>query len=437
MRVGVGLSALALALVPMGAAEAEVEWSPVTGQFTARYMGYDEESEREERKNFGEAELRIEITGRLTEDLQLVAIPLLQGDFADKTEEELRFLDDRRERPLATFEELHLTYYGETFEVSVGKQIFSWGVSQGLKPTDNLNAADFLDVPTAHKLGIPALSFLRYGKVDVQVVVAPRFTPHRLPGPENRWVILPEAALRQIEEAAGIAPIIVIDQLLPEETSDKIQTGVRLRSSSLVDGWDLELSAFHGLDPFGLFTARLAFNPLRVLVDAFYPEYTEVGGGFSTAAGAFTVHGEAVYHRTSQTIDDDYFQYVGGFDYNQELGGPGALDSIRFGLEYVGESIDNHHTRPPTTFSTGFNRALVNSALALVDFVLSEETTVTLGGGINFNEDDFSSRAQISHELVENLKLDAGVEVFSGPSDTFYGNWEENDRLFVFSTYHF
>ena len=216
-----------------------------------------------------------------------------------------------------------------------------------------------------------------------------------------------------------------------------MQGGLRLRSSSLIDGWDLELSAFHGHDSFGLFDAALLFPPVRIEVEQIYPEYNEVGGGFSTAAGRFTLHAEAAYHRTVGSIDDDYWQYVAGFDYVLDSGIPAALDRIQFGVEYAGEGVDNKNTRPMSTFSTGFNRALVNSALALVDFVFSEDTSVRGGGGINFNDDDFFVHAEIAHKLIENLRLRAGVEVFSGPEMTYYGTWDENDRLFVFTTYYF
>src|SRR5687768_13844408 len=96
MRVEVGVSVLwvAVAVAAAGPARGEVEWSPVTGEFTARYMGYDEESPREDRKHFGEGELKIRMTGRLTEDLQLVAVPLLQYDTGDKTADRFRIHED-------------------------------------------------------------------------------------------------------------------------------------------------------------------------------------------------------------------------------------------------------------------------------------------------------------------------------------------------------
>lgn len=437
MRIAVGLVGLVVALAPIGSVRAEVEWSPVTGEFTARYMGYNEDSPREKDNHFGEGEFKLNITGRLTEKLQLVAVPLLQYDTANKTADEYHFHETELQRPAATFAELHLTYYGDKFELSIGKQIFAWGPAPVYKPTDDLNAADFLDVPTLHKVGIPAISFLRSGKVDFQIVVAPLFTPHRLPGAHNRWAILPEDVLRQIEAVTGFEPPILLHRSLPEDALDNMQAGVRLKSSSLIDGWDLELSVFHGQDAFGLFSAQLLFPPVRIEVEQIYPEYTDFGGGFSTAAGKFTIHAEGAYHRTSGTIDDDYYQYTTGFDYNLDTGIPSALDSIRFGLEYAGEGIDNRNTRPRSTFSTGFDRFLVNSAAALIDFVFSADTTVRVGGGINFNDEDFVVRGEITHKLIESLKLRAGVDVFTGPEMTYYGTWDENDRLFVYTTYYF
>jgi hypothetical protein len=437
MRIGVGLVALIAAFGSIGPARGEVEWSPVTGEFTARYMGYEEDSPREDRNHFGEGELVLTITAKLTEKLQLVAKPLLQYDTADKTVDEAEFHENEFQRPAATFEELHLTYYGESFELSFGKQILSWGPSPLYKPTDNLHATDFLDVPTVHNIGVPALSMIAYGQVDVQFVIIPLFTPHRLPEADNRWTILPEDVLRQIEDVVGFEPPILLHRNLPRDDWQNMQAGLRLRSSTLIDGWTLELSAFHGQDPFGLFDSALLFPPVRIEVEQIYPEYNEVGAGFSTAAGGFTFHAEAAYHRTVGTIDDDYYQYVGGLDYTVDAAGPGALDRIIYGLEYAGESIDNLNTRPISTFETGFNRVLVNSAAALVNFVFSEDTSVLVGGSVNFNDDDFYVRSELSHKLIENLRLRAGVDVFTGPEMTYYGTWDENDRLYVFTTYFF
>lgn len=435
MHCRTAILTLILCLASSASALAEVRWSPVTGELELRYMGYEEDSDLEDRNHFGEAELRLQINGQLTDALQLTAIPVVQVDTGIKTEGQFRLVDDQLRRPAATFEELKLTYYGSKWEIGVGKQIFSWGVSEGLRPTDNLNPADFLDVPTAHKLGVPSFSLLRYGKVDVQLVVLPIFTPHRLPEPDNRWAIVPEESLRELGEALGFDPILVVSRELPVNTLDNAQAGLRLRSSRLARGWDLELSLFHGFDPFGLFDISLAIPEVRV--DLFYPEYTEVGGGFSTAQGGFVVHGEIAYHRTSGDDEDDYFQYAAGFSYTMNDGIPRALDSILLGFEYAGESVDNDRIRPPTVLNTGFNRVFTNSPALRVDFTFSERTSLGFGGGINLDDDDFVARVQLSHKFTDAYQLVTGIDSFAGDAESFYGNWEENDRLFVFGTYFF
>jgi hypothetical protein len=437
MRVALGLVGLAVGLASFAPARAEVEWSPVTGEFTARFMGYDQDSPRERENQFDEGLFKLQINAKFTDQLHLVAVPLLQYDAANKTADRVEFHENELERPAGTFQELYLTYYAGKYEMSLGKQLFTWGPSPAYRPTDKLNAADFLDVPTLHKIGVPAFSILRQGKIDAQLVVEPFFTPNRLPQAHNRWTILPEDVLRQIAAITGFEPPIVLHRELPTTNWQNLQGGLRLRSSSLIDGWDLELSAFHGMDSFGLFDAALLFPPVRIEATQVYPEFNEYGGGFSTAAGKFTIHGEVSYHRTSGSIDDDYLQYVTGLTYVVDTGIPSSLDRIQIGFEYAGEGIDNENTRPRSTFSTGFDRVLVNSAIAGVDFVFSEDTTLRFAGTVNFNDDDYGVRAQITHKVIENLKVIGGVDVLGGPEGTYYGTWDENDRLFLYTSFYF
>ena len=173
---------------------AEVRWSPVAGEVTLRAAHYSEESDLEDRDYLLEAELALEISAQLSDRWQLTMIPLLQGDAGNKTASEFFLLEDEAQRPAATFRELHLTYYGESFEFAVGKQTLSWGTGDALRPTDNFNPIDLLDVPTAEKIGVPALSIFWFGdKVNFEIVAVPFFVPDRLPGADNRWASCPTA----------------------------------------------------------------------------------------------------------------------------------------------------------------------------------------------------------------------------------------------------
>ena len=416
---------------------AKVRWSPVAGEATLRAAHYPEESKLEDRDYLLEAELELEISAQLSDRWQLTMIPLLQGDAGNKTASEFHLLEDAAQRPAATFRELHLTYYGDSFELAVGKQTFSWGTGDALRPTDNLNPADLLDLPTAEKIGVPALSIFRFGeKVDFEIVALPFFVSNRLPGIQNRWAIVPDSIDEDFRRRFDVAPRLGDIQLnLREHDLDNVQAGLRLSSSSLVSGWDLELSAFRGFDPFGLLRSeiRTPFVDLTFL----YPEFWEVGGAFSTTQGKFEWHGEVALHQTvREELDDDYLQYIFGFNYTISVGRP-SLDRVLLGLEYLGEEVTRDHPTGGDLVQTGFDRVLTDTAVGRAVLSFSERTRLEVGGTFNFADNGYLARVAIRHTAFDALEIQAGVDLLEGDAASFYGNWDNNDRLFLFSTYSF
>ncbi len=57
-----------------------------------------------------------------------------------------------QDRFIFNFDEAYLTYSSNRFDISFGKMIYEWSTSDSYNPTDNINSADFTDVPTAEKL---------------------------------------------------------------------------------------------------------------------------------------------------------------------------------------------------------------------------------------------------------------------------------------------
>lgn len=435
MRVSYALSMVTIAFaVP---AQAEIQWAPVGGELALRYGGYFEGNEFEDRDHTLEIQLDLELTAQLSEKLQLTITPVLRGDTADRTASEFQFLENELQRPAATLREFHLTYYGGSFELSIGKQIFSWGVGAGLRPTDNLNPVDLLNVPRAEKIGVPALSFFRFGdSVNVELVAVPFFTPHRLPGFDNRWAVIPREVAEDFRATFGVDPIFRLeDRRLPDRDLENIQAGLRLSSSSLVSGWDLELGAFRGFDPFGVMIDTDA--PPNVDLTVLYPEYWNLGSGFSTIQGRAELHASVAYHHTVRSeLDDDYLQYVGGFNFTFD-GGLGSIDRIVVGLEYLGEAVTRKRPASSPTIDTGFNRALTIAALAALSIEFSERTRLALGGTFNFADDGYYVRLGLTQKAFDSLELQVGIDLFKGDSESYYGNWENIDRAFLFLTYSF
>ena len=147
---GMGRAAAVAGLVCLCAArlEGEVTWSAPRNELTLRYTGYAEPGPREDREHFLEGELASTLRAQLSKSWELSITPLLQFDLADRTaDDELRLLEDGRRRPALTLREATLTWRGDGWEVELGKQSFTWGVSDGFKPTDVLDPYDFLEVP--------------------------------------------------------------------------------------------------------------------------------------------------------------------------------------------------------------------------------------------------------------------------------------------------
>lgn len=416
---------------------AEVRWNTVVGKVTVRAAQYPEESDLEDRDYLLEAELELEISAQLSDRWQLTMIPLLRGDAGNKTASEFRLLEDEALRPAATFRELHLTYYGDSFELAVGKQTFSWGTGDAVRPTDNLNPVDLLDLPTAKKIGVPALSIFWFGdKVDFEIVALPFFVPDRLPGTRNRWAIVPDSIAEDFRRGFGFTPRLGdVERSLLAHDLDNVQAGVRLSSSSLVTGWDLELSAFRGFDPFGLLLSEI--RPPFVDLTFVYPEFWEVGGAFSTTQGRFEWHGEVALHQTvREELDDDYLQYIFGFNYTISVGRP-SLDRVLFGLEYLGEEVTRDHPTGGDLVQTGFDRVLTDTAVGRVVLSFSERTLLEVGGTFNFADGGYLARVAVRHTAFDALEVQAGFDLLEGDMTSFYGNWDNNDRFFVFSTYSF
>ena len=395
-------------------------------------MGYDKESVRAEGDSYGEGRVFSEITALVGDSLQFTFTPLVQYDSEDRTESEFELVEDGVFRPAGTFKEMYVTWYGDSFELSAGKKVYNWGVAAGYRPTDNINPVDLLDVPTAEKLGVPALSFYKFGsKVDFELIAIPIFTPHRLPSIENRWVIIPNEA--DIADQIGQDPVFNVTRSLPVNTFDNLQGGFRLRSSTLADGWDLELSAFRGFDPFGLFRLVSAMPP-NVNVELVYPEYWEVGGGFSTTRGKWEFHGEVAYHATKEEEqDDDYIQYVAGTTFTLDMGGGGGLDRFILTLEYLGESVTRDRPEDSEFANTGFNRVLTDTVLSRFSFVFTEDTSLDLLGTLNFADESNAYQLAVTHSFAPFIEIRSGIDVFTGDPGSFYGNWDDNDRFFFFT----
>jgi hypothetical protein len=393
-------------------------------------------TDQDKRSFRNEVMLDLEYSKDLTRNLSLYLGPEIWVDNAHRAAGMLDEVNDREEerRYLVNLKEGYLSYYGNSFDLSLGKKIYAWGNANAFNPTDRLNSHDYFDVLDDEKMGgvSTALSVFS-GNSTVDVVFVPNFIPSRLPDANNRWAGNPvnpvvtggQFNINNSDVTGNMNP-----RQLPERTFENSQFGVIVKTTK--EGWDFSLSYYDG------FESVSAIRQEAGLIKTYTPVFNEisvVGGGFSTTFGDLEFNGELAQTFINGDNDDDYIQYISGGNYSWN--DFTLFEKISVFLEYAGETVTSGKGDPDHLASQGYSRPFQNSLLGKVLFKFNEDTEVQCGGTYNMDDQDFYLQEKLTHKLSDELKLELGIDILTGNPNTFWGKWDKNDRVFTKLTYSF
>ena len=317
-------------------------------------------------------------------------------------------------------EEYYAEFNFNSFDLKIGKQIFSWGKADGFNPTDNLNSRDYIDLfVEEEKIGVPAINLLYYwNDFTFDLVFIPTYTPTRLPLINSRHSFLdPET------------PFVVNGRELPADKLSSSQTGIRILRH--ISGWDLSLSYYDGYDDLTLATVEgdqsltPRYNRTRV-----------IGADFATTFGGLGVHGEAAQFFYDGRKNEDYLQYVLGIDYTWTNV---IYDhDIALILEYMGDTTTQSRDDERPAFASGLGRVFRNSFLSTVTYKFSD--TLELENKLLFNMDHHLSyviKPEVHYDISDELELTFGIDFIEGNQTTFFGQFDNDDRSYFFLRYSF
>ncbi|MDF2235864.1 hypothetical protein P2H44_25205 [Albimonas sp. CAU 1670] len=445
MSGGVGMRPGALALclgAAAGAAQAQdstgarlvedlmaiVEYAPITAEVSAFY--HRDPFPGDDRA-LGFARLSAEFAGPVLDSWEIRFTPEFNADTGDRAGSGFRIDERGRRRPALGAEEAWVSRVEGPWTVTLGKQIFSWGAADLYSPTDDLNARDKLDLPDTEKLGAPALS-VGYATQDVglQFVFVPWFTPDRLPPQDNRWSRSTDPLADAAALTLGFRPVVSVGPRdLPGAGLDSSTFGARVASSTLAPGWDLSATAVHGPATNPVVAQTLNGGTLELV--SVYSHYTELGGGFSTIAGDYEVHGEASLHLTREgRQDDDYVTAVIGFRRDWLDDPLPQVEEVRLTAEYAMEHVTRRAPVTNAFVQTAFDRSLANSVLGKLEVKFDEDTTATASGAVNLEDRDWTLDLNLTHDFDDQVTVAVGVQIFEGPSDSFFGAYSGSDRIY-------
>jgi hypothetical protein len=393
-----------------------------------------------------ETQLSYEHTWQLADTNTLLIKPRLALDKGDLFTGNATLNEKSTRRSKLGIDELVLTQYINNFELSVGKQVFSWGLGDMYNPSDHLNAVDTL-LPVGNiKLGQWSASLLYLGaSFNLNLIFIPRLSPSRLPQQNNRWFRSVAAIQTAAQAQLGFIPDISLARQIDHHSAT---AGAQITSGQWLPGWDIEFSYLHSQDATGVYLPQLNGTLLDLI--RVFPKFDEASFGLSTAVGKYTFHGITSYHNTENNQqDDDYLTflvgtrrsfYIAGSDDEPETDSDEDavnIEEVTLSLEYVKEKISHHRDPNSAYVNSGFGRTLTNSMLINLELKFSEDTLLTLGLIKNFDQQDRYVSMAFSHQLSDDFKVSIGLDLLSGTSDSLFGQWSANDRIFLSTRYNF
>ncbi|WP_372365992.1 hypothetical protein [Candidatus Uabimicrobium sp. HlEnr_7] len=344
----------------------------------------------------------------------------------------LTHLDDNGEkRSVVNLAEAYVETQFNSFDISLGKRIYSRGAAFGPNPTDLINPFDLIDpiegfnISNDLKIGVWS-AFLRYYLPGtdliefpaITLIFVPHFTKNRIAFEGSRWFLDLFDGFDQ-------------DEIFPARTLENSQWF--FSTNATIRGYDISLMYYEGLNHF----ASQEINPL-VIVN-FFDQIRVVGGDVVTTYGALKLFLEMT-HTWSKTNDtDDFFTIVVGGSYLW-----GSLFRLNDQLDFVVEVLFN---RIVTSESDNANVIVADDDAgdrALI-FVLSYDydtkLTVQALAQITLNENhewtsDFFE-FDISYKLHSNLSISLTAQLLNGRNTDLFGLFKDNDSLFVSLEYVF
>lgn len=361
-------------------------------------------------------------------------------------------LEQKKDSGVTEIRELYLDIYTRDADIRIGRQFVVWGVLEGIRITDEVNPLDFreLILPDLLDYRVPLFT----AKVDYygaentyQFLWIPEIKFHQPAPPGSEWELLQEVPNTTTPDSYKLS---------------NSELGLRL-SRSLFDA-EVSFSYFYTWDDFPV-VFRSA--PIDSAIDpTFFPTYTRInmyGATIVKQLGAGILKGEFAY------VPDKYF----GLANDTDEDGDGFLDSqgelqkkhIRWGLGY-------DFNMWGTDFSPAISQWIIldyNKNLIQEKF----DTSLTLFARkpmpqhsavfqllaiALLNLDELFLKPEVIFSITDRFQITTGVDLFYGAksklgvsasggavtnlntieqSAQFFGNFNDNDRIFAEFKYIF
>ncbi len=326
----------------------------------------------------------------------------------------LSWQDRETPRPEGEVRRLSATHHNGPITFEVGKQFIRWGKTDIVTPTDRFAPRDFLTVVDNDFIAVTAarLNFEK-GKNTIEAVWSPRFTPSRIPLPNQRWAPLPELPPGVgLHDAGAVFP-------------GGPQSGLRWNHTGAIE---YELSFYEGFNHLPSCDATPRFTPtgIEVNIQRFYPKMIMAGADVAAPLAWFTMKAEAAHFSTTDNRADEYALYV--IQLERQTGEWFFLGG------YAGEAVTRHGTRA-ADFAP--DRGLTKTMLSRAGYTIDANRNIAVEAAVRQNGDGIWIKGEYSQLFGQHWRATLDLTLIGGEPADFLGQYHRNSHATFVVRYSF
>lgn len=334
----------------------------------------------------------------------------------------------RNQRWNAMLRENYLDYSAGDWDFRLGRQHVVWGEMVGLFFADVVSARDMREfiLPEFEAMRIPQWAArAEYFKNDFHAELL------WIPVASYDQIGKPGAEFYPYQPVPPGAVSIYRSEQRPARNADHMNYGLRL--STLNNGWDVSGFYYRSMDNQATFY-REYVAPATFVFQARHDRINQFGGTVAKDFGPVVFKSEAVYTRGRRfavlrlseadgVVPQETVDWAAGLDFT-------GLEDTRFNVQFFQRVYLDHdpgiiQDKRENGYTLYLNRKLTERVEAQALFISS------------INRPDWLFRPKISWNFERNWRLLFGADIFRGPPQGAFGQYDHKDRVYSEIRYSF
>ncbi|MDA3817718.1 MAG: hypothetical protein PF486_10105 [Prolixibacteraceae bacterium] len=366
--------------------------------------------------------LQVELSSKRESPVQWSAVSELREDLSDASRKRL------------WIDELWARKRFGSLDVTMGKQIISWGTTDGINPVNNINPIDYSDLLETddETIGVYALRLQWFfNMADIDAIYTPVASFGVLPDIDSRW--FPSAKMMGLHAPLDDIDLLNIKKNEPNKTLANGEFGLRIRKR--LPGTDLAFSYFNGYDhlPGYIPDMNRDNSPEQgmVLIENYRRQQVIGAELVFMLPWGWAFRGESALFIPE---DDDvnaekYVQTVAGVDKNIVL----SSSSLRVIMQYIYDyNIDGGDYE-----DFDLRHLFTNSPMGNIDWTFHNGLSLSAMGIYNFDADGYFINPGVSYTATGGLCFSVQADILGGADESFFGNYSFNNRVRIKMSYRF